>query len=58
MLYSATFLRFIVRQGSLSDSSEELFQTREELGYSGAFANYKRQTSQVNDFSAFLCLGR
>ena len=45
MLYSGTFLRIIVRQGSLSDSSEELFQTSKGgTRYSGVFANYKRQT--------------
>ena len=56
---------------SLSDSSEGLFQRgREKPGYTSVFAgeknvvehqkinaNHKKQTSQVYDFSIFLCIG-
>jgi len=51
----------------LSDNSEELFKEgKREPGYIGVFAVIKhqkitanhKQTTHVNDFTAFLCTGR
>ena len=77
MFHSVALLRTIAQEGSLSDSSEGLFQRDKQgariyrsflLGKKEKLAvRHKRlllnhqknpQISQVNDFRAFLCMGR